>query len=641
VARALAITAAVLGLLLFGASACSRCDRSKALATLLEKSGTVERDRAASVGTWTTAEIDAEFAVGDGVRTQRGASARLELDDGSSLRAESDTLIRFLDAPPNSGEQRLSLEMGEALLETADRPTKLRTDLGLAIVEPGTRIRLRKTDTGIRYEVSVGLARFEQSNGERVELSKGKTLLVEIGSAALASAAPQSSASAPPPSSAPASDPSPALAGVNAQVRGNGASAKAPGAAEFSALAPGNTSLSLGTTVRLPNGTTAAVEHGNQQAILRGAGEFVIGASEKPFIVASAGSVSLKDARTEIHVSVPGGTIVARLGSSADVSIKRGATDVSVSAGSVDVRGRLSSETLRAGERGSLGSKGSVEIADRGPDYRDFTVAAGDSFTVHDPAPPTAIGFETGAACAEGALVELQGRSRIRSKGTGTVNVLVPAGSHRYQVRCLAGVGKPGEIHKKGSITVLRDAGTARLPRTAPETVVDADGRNYTVLYQNLLPKISVRWPKAPKTGPYTLRATKAGGKTESLSIAAPFHAFTSGAFREGVSRLTFQAASGESSKVTTLDIRFDNAAPAASLTSPGNGQFTPGQTVTVAGTALETWSVSAGGKALPLDAQLRFSGAVATSSANRALAILFMNPRRGVHYYLRRGSGR
>jgi hypothetical protein len=89
------------------------------------------------------------------------------------------------------------------------------------------------------------------------------------------------------------------------------------------------------------------------------------------------------------------------------------------------------------------------------------------------------------------------------------------------------------------------------------------------------------------------------------------------------------------------VDIRFDNAAPAASLTAPGNGQFTPGQSVTVSGAALEDWNVSVGGKTLPLDAQQRFSTTAAAPSEERALAILFVNPRRGAHYYLRRGAAR
>lgn len=638
--RTLALLVAVLSALLSAAAvACSSCGRSGVLATLLEKHGSVERDHAASVGQWMGAEVGAQFRVGDGVRSHTSAGARLELDDRSKLVLESETVIRFLNAPSKSDGPQLSLEMGEASLETADRPVRLSTDVGIAVIEPGTQVRLKKTDAGVRYEVSVGLARIEQTSGERIEVAPGQTRTLTRASAPPAES--RSVAAAPPPAPSAAASPGPRAPDTSeliARVRGYGASVKPPGAIDFSALAPGDSALAPDTTLRLPAHGTAEVERGNERALLRGAGEFVVGGKDKPFVTTSAGGVSLDETRTEVHVSVPGGTIVARLGSSADVRVKKGTAEVSVSAGKVELRGASARETLDAGEHGAVSAKGEIEIAERSLSYRDFSIALGQSCAVHDPSPPTALGFSTEHDCPEGAVVELQGRTKIRARGTGTVSVLLPAGSHRYQVRCLDHDGKPGDVRKKGSITILHDGGTARLPRTAPETVVDTDGRNYTVLYQSLLPKISVRWPKAPKPGPYTLRATT-GGKTETVSTAAPFHAFASGALREGSNRLSFQAASGETSKVTTVDIRFDNAAPAASLTSPVNGQFTPGQTVTVAGTALEDWTVSVGGKTLPLDAQQRFSNAIATPAGERALAILFVNPRRGVHYYLRRAA--
>jgi len=258
---------------------------------------------------------------------------------------------------------------------------------------------------------------------------------------------------------------------------------------------------------------------------------------------------------------------------------------------------------------------------------------------VHDPKPPTAIGFATASNCPEGAIVEVDGKN-LRSRGQGVVAILVPSGSHRYEVHCVSASGIASDAAANGTIAVLRDAGTARIPRTAATTVVDTDGRNYTVLYQNLLPKLSVRWPNAPSAASYTLTLASPGGKTESRASAAPSWSFAAGAVREGVHRLTAEASGAGRSKVTTLDIRFDNAAPTATLTSPADGRFAAGGAVVVAGSALEGWTISAAGKELPLDNQLRFSGEVTAPAGERALAVQFVHSRRGVHYYLRRSAG-
>jgi hypothetical protein len=322
----------------------------------------------------------------------------------------------------------------------------------------------------------------------------------------------------------------------------------------------------------------------------------------------------------------------------ADVNVRADGTKVSVAAGVVEIRGPGGVEQLAAGEDGQLAPKGEVEVAGRGPGYVDFAVGAGDSFAVHDPSPPTAVGFATGQICPEGAVVELVSKgATTRSRGTGVVSVLAPSGAHKYRVRCATAEGISNDVAANGGFTVMRDAGTARLPRTAPSTMVDTDGRSYTVLYQNILPKISVRWPKAPE-GAYTLNVVSPGGGSQSVSTGAPKHSFASGALREGVHRFTFESGATRS-KPTTVDIRFDNATPTATLTSPADRSFGPGGGVVVSGVVMEGWKIAAGGRELALDGQLRFSGEVSAPTSERALAIRFSHARRGVHYYLRRSA--
>jgi hypothetical protein len=273
----------------------------------------------------------------------------------------------------------------------------------------------------------------------------------------------------------------------------------------------------------------------------------------------------------------------------------------------------------------------------RGPERVDFVAAAGDSFIVHDPKPPTAIAF-TPSGCPTGAILALGGGKGARETvGSTRVSAEFGSGSHRYVVSCLEANGAKGTDVAKGTISVVADAGLRKLARTAPLTSVDTDGRRYTVLYQTLLPKIAVRWPNAPSAGSYVLSVRSPQG-SKTFSTQAASHLFAPGALAEGEHVLAFEG-DGKRSKPTNVVIRFDNAAPTASLSSPSNGAFAPGASVLVAGSALPGWSVSAGGRELKQDDQNRFSEEVSTPSGERALVIRFSQPGRGVHYYLRRSA--
>ncbi|HEX4334416.1 MAG TPA: FecR domain-containing protein [Polyangiaceae bacterium] len=611
------------------------------VAVLTSKSGQAERDSGGSVGVWHPAETSAKFFVGDGIRTGKDSGAKLELADHSALRLESSTLVRFLERPTGPAHQHVDVQMGEAVLETGGTEVSLDTDIGVAVLEPGTSLSMKKVDKTTRYEVEVGMARFESKSGEKTELAVGQAVFVDIGTAKLERVVPSATASVEPPTTAPAGStetPEPVTldadaSDVTAHVSG-GAVLRKPGEQAFTHLAAGDAHIPGGSTVRLAAGSSADVARGGQHVTLRGAGEFVVGASGKPFIVTQGGGVSLTGAPSELEVAVPGGSIVARLGAKGEVGVGRDSTKVSVTGGSAELRGESGNEELAAGEEGVLGKKG-AEVLGRGPAVVDLVVAAGASFAVHDPHPPTAIGFGTGTQCPEGATIQLSGAPRVRSNGA-TTSVLVSGGAHKYAIRCVGAAEK--DVVASGTIAVIADAGTARIPRTAPATAVDTDGRSYTVLYQNLLPKLTIRWPNAPSASGYTLHVVSPGGKQETLTTATPAYSFPSGALHEGEHH-AFYEGGGARTKDTRIDIKFDNAAPTATLTSPANGGFAPGSTVTVAGAALEGWKISVGGKDLPLDDQLRFSGEATAPAGERALAIEFVHPKRGLHYYLRRAS--
>lgn len=272
-----------------------------------------------------------------------------------------------------------------------------------------------------------------------------------------------------------------------------------------------------------------------------------------------------------------------------------------------------------------------------GPSVVDFVAGAGDSFIVHDPKPPTTIGFVHSGCDGELVLTLDPGKRPRETGGRERVSAEIAAGSHRYSIACL----KPGESKgtrvADGHIAVVADAGSRRLARTAPASAVETDGRRYTVLYQTLLPSISVRWPNAPAASAYTLRVGSSSG-ARTFTTSKPSHSLPAGALAEGDHTLLFEGG-GVRSKQTSVAIRFDNAAPTASISSPADRAFAPGASVTVSGSALPGWTVRSGGKDLAQDAQNRFSGEVSAPAAERALVIRFSHPSRGNHYYLRRSA--
>ncbi len=254
----------------------------------------------------------------------------------------------------------------------------------------------------------------------------------------------------------------------------------------------------------------------------------------------------------------------------------------------------------------------------------DLVVSPGEAFTVHDPSPPTAIGFRTAKVCS-GPVRLVSGKQQTEAKGQPTLRF--EQGSHSYEIRCLE---TPEKVSAKGSFRVIRDAGTRQLPSFTPSAQVTTDGRRYTVMYQQRLPQVTVTWPSAPQASSYTL--TVAG---RTIKTSSPSYTFKSGALPGGTHTLVFSAAStpARQSRATTVAIVYDSQAPAARVSEPRD-DFEAGSPVKVAGQALPGWSVSLGGEELEVDSQRRFSTEI---EGKGALPIAFSHPTHGMHYYLRR----
>ncbi|HEY6881258.1 MAG TPA: hypothetical protein VI299_24700, partial [Polyangiales bacterium] len=407
------------------------------------------------------------------------------------------------------------------------------------------------------------------------------------------------------------------------------------------ALAKGTHSVAPNTALRLPEGARVNVRRGLQLVQLRGAGEFTLGV-QNAIAESRHGGLQLDAIGTDVEVRVPGGVIIARGsagGSRTDVVMagNEGALRVvkgNASAHIWDQQHELSAGqefSWQLGEPDAANQPASEGVTAQGPSYRNMTARVGESFVVHSPSAPVAIGFDFAGKCEEGQLEIVNGRQAQR--GQGTANLLFGVGTRAYTLRCVNG-GTLGKVVGRGSVQVLVDAGTRKLPARAPTSTVEADGRTYSIYYQNQQPDIIARWPNAPAQKRYKLELD---GKT--IDLSQPEHLFKSGTLGDGSHALVF-AAEGRRSRTTTVEVRFDNVAPKASLSTPDDRSFSVGESVTVEGVALPTWKVALEGGTIEMSSGDRFSGRVQSSSERPDIAVRLSHPRLGTHYYLRRASG-
>ena len=246
---------------------CDSCNSEPPpVATLIEAQGTlVERDFATQVLVWQVAQVGANFGIGDGIRTGAGTSARLTLVDQTQLQLAQNTTLRFM-SDDVEGEQSINVEAGEVAMRIGQKDLMLRTQIGLAKLIAGTEITLRKTGEGLDYDVALGEAQFKSSTGELRSVKAGESLEVGIGMAVFSKG-----------QAAPAVDTAdPANAGgIKATVKGKGVRSRT-GNGQWTALSACEHQLAAGTELRLQRSDRVQITQGDQQANLRGAGEFVI-----------------------------------------------------------------------------------------------------------------------------------------------------------------------------------------------------------------------------------------------------------------------------------------------------------------------------------------------------------------------------
>lgn len=619
-------------LLVLGALGCN-CSETPPLATLQQKAGPVERDFSANLRAWKPAEPGARFDLGDGVQTLRAASALLQLDDGAQLSLQPDTLIRFSATPPQAQTLAFDVELGTASIAVTGA-LSLQTAGGRARLEPGTTVTLSRDAEGLRFVVQVGQAVFH----ELQPLAAGHGVLLDGHGAVTTLAEPSELARADAGAAGPATGgdaPStPARGSVTALVRGARASVQTERG--WSALPQGSTELAAGSQLELTRDTTVKLSRGGESVTLQQNGRYVVAPRDGVLVSAASGSLDA-GGTGEVRVEVPGGVIVVAAAGQARLHLNgKGSTRVEVQAREAVIETASGRETVAAGEQATLAAGGRVSIEGRSLGYADIEITAGDSLVIHDPNPPTAARFLFAGACPEAGVLELtrNGTKATFAAGRDAVALPMPAGSYRYQLRCGT---REAKLARQGQLVVIKDSGTRALAAHPPSTQLQADGRNYTVLYQNRLPDITLTWPNAP--APKELRLIhEFAGRIDTIELGEPSHRFPSGRLAEGEHRLYF---SGDTkiSRKTTLNIRFDNAAPTASLNTPVGVKAQAGEAVTITGVALPGWDVRVEGQPAERDAQGRFAASALLPTDRRALVIWISHPSRGRHAYLRRGQ--
>jgi ferric-dicitrate binding protein FerR (iron transport regulator) len=629
----LGLLASVLLVCLAFLSGCQSCQRTGPLATLLGKSGEVVRDYQSTQNQWQAAPVGAEFAVGDAVRTQAKAAADLKLDDGSVLRLEADTLVRFLDRKPGSEEQAVDLVSGSATLEAGSEGTLLRTTVGSARLSGGGKMVLRRGDGAVLYKVLVGQAHVESAAGS-MDVTAGQAVAISLGSAQL-----ELSPDEKPEPEMP-EEPAAPTGPIVAQIKGNTVSLTPAGEKASRRLKPGSATLGVGSLLVVGKGSRVDLSQGDQSATLNSEGRYVVGAGGH-LVSVEKGSYTIRSERP-VRIQVPGGVIVTS-GGAALLRREAAATSITIESGTAELRGR-NSETVVAGETGKLTDSGQATVGGRGLNYADLDLNAGNGLVVHDPAPPTAIRFHFAQKCGEG-IVRLKGSKGAPAgddvaRGKDAVALAVGPGQVSYELTCVDAEGHIGAPVASGTVTVLADAGTKPVPQKAPSTFVDVNGRSYTVLYQNQLPQVTVRWSPPPDGVKSFKLHVSGGGRTRTLSSGQSSYTFGSGSLGEGSHTLYFEGG-GRVSRKTSINLSFDNATPTVALQTPANTGVGPGGSLHLIGTALPGWSVAVDGRAIGLDADGRFSVSANMPGDGRPLGVYLTHPTRGSHVYLRRPAGK
>lgn len=623
-ARAVLLSLVIAGIAASGVVIAQCRKGEKTIATLAEvRAGSAERARDGK--TWEPASEGDRFTAGSAVRTSADGDAVLAFGGGMALRLGASTTVRFGDV--------LSIE-GE-VTNDSDKELVLMLEEGISRIGARSTVRFTVGEGGERQILLVvGEATFEDRDGTVENLRQGAVLLISESTTVPRLDAGVEVADAAPPIDAFV----PKTGAITAVVKGR-IQVTEPGGEEQT-LRGGEHTLAAGTAISVRRRSSVELSRGGARATVRGAAAGVIGTEDGALIEASDGTIAVDATGGDTAVKVPGGKVVTREGRGrAEIAISRARTKITARSGVIDVSGGGARESIEIGEWIQLSRRGAMQVYGRQPKVADFAIGAGESAAIHDPGAPTAVRVRFGENCGEGGVVEYGGgRAKRIAGGEGSSILLLKPGRHRYELKCLGEGGVPGKTVARGTLRVDRGSGTKPLPLKPANNSVDADGLSYKIKYQNLVPNIAFRWPNAGP-GRYKLMV-KEGARVRAFPTSGPSHAIKSGVLGEGTYRFWFEG-NGSRSKEGVITIAFDNASTSGYIRSPRPAERWGGNLVEVAGAGIKGSRVSVGGASLELDRQHRFNAKVNKPGTQAALALKFVHPLRGVHYYVRRNGRR
>ena len=579
------------------------------------------------------AAVGAQFYLGDAVRTADGG-AELKLAGTQLIALNPHTVLRFNTGKNNSAD--IKVELGAIDIVNS---SNISLDFGNVKVAPGGKIRI----TSGTVELVMGKAQLSGANGKLIDLVVGTATDLVIGPSSLADAAVDA---APPDAAviAPvAGDPTYDISGKKAEIQ-------MPGETKWSALAEGKGTIPKGAKLRLGVNTKAKLVSGATTLDLAGGSRITITDNLVLGMELGAGNASVA-AATEGSVGVPGGEVELKgtptTGAEAHVDVNaRGEAKVTMVHGAGKLVGAgPNGATLEVagGESATLLKPGTINPGVVIPKYFDFKVNAGETpnFTIHDPKGSTALQFNFNGKCPSGGVVEMDHDARFRtprvSEGKDNANMLAQSGGWAYRLRCNGGNG-PGAAVASGRIVVVRDNGRRPLPPKAGKNPIDADGRNYSVSYQSLIPIIEVHYKG---TGSDFKLHLATGGAEETFDSNKPVIEIPGKQLKEATYTFWVEHDGIKQEKATTLKIDFDQTAAQVYIEAPLDGAAFAGD-VLVSGAALPGWTAKVDAVEIPIidPNTRRFRATVEPPSGGAlALAIRLSHPQRGIHYYIRRGA--
>jgi len=596
------------------------------IAELAKADGPVDRQAGGS-DAWNAAAIGTQFYLGDAARTADGG-AELKLAGTQLVAMNPHTVLRF-DAGKN-GAADVHVELGQ--IDVVNNAT-VGFDIGNVQIQPGAKIRL----TASQVVLLIGKAELQGSElapNTPVGLEIGKVVIVDAG-------APDA---APPP---PADAGEAASGGVSFSISGKGAEIQAPGEKTWKPI-DGTGTIPVGAKLRIKRtGVKATLTSGSTSLELAGASAMTV--RENLLMGLELGAaVATVPAAGSGAIGVPGGEvdITAPQGQAGEAKIDvdaRGEAKIAMAHGTAKLVGHEDGATLElaGGESATMLKAGEINPGVVIPRYFDFRVevdTAPRSFWIHDPKGVTAVQFAFGSKCSTGGTIEMDHDGRFRtprvSEGKEAANMLVPAGSWAYRLKCAN-----GNVGASGTVLVVRDAGRRPLPPKPAKNPIDADGRVWSISYQSLIPNLEVTFPGGG-AGAYKLHVAT-GGTEQTFEAAKNVVEVPGSKLKEATYTFWFDKDGVKQDKVSTLKINFDQTAAQVYIESPIDGQAF-GTDVEVGGAELPGWTASIDSVDLPIvDASTRrFHAKVgAPSGGAQALAIRLSHPQRGVHYYLRRGA--